>query len=432
MKKLCFLFTFLVLLVNNPADALENDNLNQQIELIGVTRIEGTARDLSGLATPLFPRQAETQTFANSKPLPAGAPDAIPEPNVPRYFSNMFGGISAVDYCGNDNLYYFLPDRGPLDGAIAWPCRVQKVRVEFGESAGSEVQVEVVETIFLRDENGNAFTGLASAYKATQQQPARLDPEGIRIAENGNFFVSDEYGPRLIEFSSTGEFVREFEMPGQLVIHNPGLTKSDENPQNVAGRQTNRGMEGLAISPDGQKLFGLMQSSLLQDSYRADLSKRPNGLNVRLELFSTSGKFAGERLYRLDQNSNGLNEILACGAEQFIVIERDGKPGAEAKFKKLMLVSMNGASEISNYRELPSNSIPTGVQPVQKSVLIDLLDPKWALTGDSMPEKIESLAFGPDLPDGRKTLLVVSDNDFEPDCPTCIYVFAIPNPVSGK
>ena len=82
MKKLCFLFTFLVLLVNNPADALENDNLNQQIELIGVTRIEGTARDLSGLATPLFPRQAETQTFANSKPLPAGAPDAIPEPNV--------------------------------------------------------------------------------------------------------------------------------------------------------------------------------------------------------------------------------------------------------------------------------------------------------------------------------------------------------------
>ena len=42
-----------------------------------------------------------------------------------------------------------------------------------------------------------------------------------------------------------------------------------------------------------------------------------------------------------------------------------------------------------------------------------------------MPEKIESLTFGPDLADGRKTLLVVSDNDFVKEKPTMIYVFAI-------
>ena len=32
-----------------------------------------------------------------------------------------------------------------------------------------------------------------------------------------------------------------------------------------SGRQPHRGMEGLAISPNGTKLYGAMQSALIQD-----------------------------------------------------------------------------------------------------------------------------------------------------------------------
>ena len=34
---------------------------------------------------------------------------------------------------------------------------------------------------------------------------------------------------------------------------------------NTTGRQANRGMEGLAITPNGRTLVGIMQNALLQD-----------------------------------------------------------------------------------------------------------------------------------------------------------------------
>jgi len=64
------------------------------------------------------------------------------------------------------------------------------------------------------------------------------------------------------------------------------------------------------------------------------------------------------------------------------------------------------------------------VTSVKKEVFIDLLAPEYGLAGSKMPEKIEGLTFGPKLKDGRKTLLIASDNDFLIDQPTLIYVFA--------
>ena len=40
-------------------------------------------------------------------------------------------------------------------------------------------------------------------------------------------------------------------------------------------------------------------------------------------------------------------------------------------------------------------------------------------------QKLDSLAWGPDLPDGRHVLYVISDNDLVPANPTQIYAFAI-------
>ena len=42
-----------------------------------------------------------------------------------------------------------------------------------------------------------------------------------------------------------------------------------------------------------------------------------------------------------------------------------------------------------------------------------------------MPEKIDGLTFGPNLRDGRKTLLVSTDNDFDSGSPSLIWVFAL-------
>jgi hypothetical protein len=62
---------------------------------------------------------------------------------------------------------------------------------------------------------------------------------------------------------------------------------------------------------------------------------------------------------------------------------------------------------------------------VEKQLFLDLLDPRHGLAGPDFPGKVEGLAFGPDLPDGRRLLIVTSDNDFKAEQPTWIFAFAI-------
>jgi phytase-like protein len=64
--------------------------------------------------------------------------------------------------------------------------------------------------------------------------------------------------------------------------------------------------------------------------------------------------------------------------------------------------------------------------PLSKAVFLNLLDPAFGLAGATFPEKIEGLAWGPDLPNGDHLLLVTSDNDFGATNPSRIFAFGIP------
>ena len=50
---------------------------------------------------------------------------------------------------------------------------------------------------------------------------------------------------------------------------------------------------------------------------------------------------------------------------------------------------------------------------------------------DVVAEKIEGMAWGPGLKDGREVLYVFSDNDLFPELPTKIYAFAIDEKAAG-
>ncbi len=388
------------------------------ITLISVTDIAGDAPDRSGLA---------------GMKIPESCSDSVADPNASSdqvFPANIFGGISAVDWSGEGNDYWFLADRGPLDGAVDWPCRLHKVRLNFAfndtDPVASKLTAEIIETVFLEDFHGRRFTGLASAYTPSADHPVRLDPEGLRVSPKGTFYISDEYGPRLMEFSRAGRLIRELTMPAHYQCACPGTSWRDENPNNDTGRQSNRGMEGLAISGDGRQLFGMMQSPLLQDCQRINKTAEPMGRNCRLPVFSANGDLEAEYVYQLDNERLKLNEIVQCGPDQLLTIERDGLPGSLAQCKNLMLISLREATNVAGRAEALTDESAKKIKTVKKQVLLNLLDPKWHLAGDQMPEKIESLAFGPDLPDGRRLLIVVSDNDFEVDHPTHVYAFAIP------
>ncbi len=366
-----------------------------EVKLLGTGRFSGTATDASGLS--------EEFSTGDSQ--------------------NLLGGISAIEYTGRNNLYYALPDRGPDDGAVPWKCRVQTIRIDICPQKNPPVVAGLVSTTLLLDETNRNFIGKATAYSPSNKLAERFDPEGIRITRDGTFYISDEYGPQLIQFSSFGKAVRRIPLPSHFLITHPGRSKKEENNANKIGRSANRGMEGLAISPQGNRLIGLMQSPLLQDSKRTAKGK-PIGLNCRLLVIDLKTGTTQELLYHLEHPKNKLNEILAINDHEFLVIERDGKAGEEASFKKIFKIDISQATQIQKINSLPAEEIPADVAPVKKEVFIDLLDPVFSLAGKEMPEKIEGLSFGPPLPDGRETLIVASDNDFEPDSPSLFYVFS--------
>lgn len=387
-------FRWPALVASLVAVAISTGAASADVKLIGTAEIPGTTSDRSGLTELLN--------------------DSIP--------ANQFGGISALEHLTGDE-YLALPDRGPLDGAVPFACRVQRLKIQVRPDAMPSVTAEILVTTKLTDEDGRQFVGAKAAFdRIHPERSLRFDPEGIR-AQGPRWFVSDEYGPHLREFDLSGKLVRRFQLPSRLSIARPNEDPLQENADNVSGRQANGGLEGLAITPDGERLFAMMQRPLLQDSVPGENGKRRGRFNRLIEINIASGA-TREFVYPLSDSGNGVSEILAVNAHEFLVIERDSKEGLEAKAKQIFRIDIRDATEVSRVESLPVDELPTEIRPVPKRLFLDLLDPRHGLAGEKSPEKVEGLAFGPPLPDGRRLLLIAVDNDFRADRPVLFHAFA--------
>ncbi|HUK62121.1 MAG TPA: esterase-like activity of phytase family protein, partial [Dongiaceae bacterium] len=279
---------------------------------------------------------------------------------------NRVGGFgSAIAYTGNGSLYVATPDRGPADGTTTYVDRYYTFDIDV-DPAAHTVTPTLVGTHLLSNGSGQQYTGSAAAFDATNSPASlRLDPEGVRASKDGNLWVSDEYGPFVYEFNAAGERIGQFTPPVRFLITNPNANGTLELPPgNTSGRQSNRGMEGLAITPDGTHLVGAMQSPLIQDGALNGANGRV-GVNLRLLDMNLTDSSTKEYLYQLDAGSLGVSEILAVNADQYLVLERDGNAGANAAFKKLFLVSLGAGTDISGVANLPQNGpLPAGAIPV--------------------------------------------------------------------
>jgi hypothetical protein len=373
---------------------LWNSTQQLEVQLLGKTSISGTASDLSSMKNLLEDKS----------------------PN------NRLGGFgSAIAYTGQGNKYLLLPDRGPGDGANSYSCRFHLAEITV--STPGKIDFKLLKTTLLKTPEGNLLTGLSKDFGPSG---SRFDPEGIRVLKNGSILISDEYGPSVWLFDSTGKLKHKFLIPEKFLIQNKSDHAEKEFPPfNKKGRLTNKGFEGIAISSDQKKWLAALQGSLIQDRNPTDQNLKTNGDNLRFLETSIDGKHLREIVYKMESAKNGVNEILAIGEEDYLVLERDGDAGESAGFKKIFRISTKNATDVSKILELPAPKLPEGIVPVTKTLFLDLLDPKFGLKGKDFPAKIEGLAFGPDLPDGRKLLIITTDNDFKPDEPTWIYAFAV-------
>lgn len=378
---------------------------------------------------------------------------------------NRFGGIgSGLAYAGG-TLFLTLPDRGPnanpfnanIDDTSSYIARFHTLNLSlapnpdpttglpftltpmllnttllsspsplvYGSGAGLGYQVDgatplgsgapVLNSI----DHTNYFTGRSDNFDPTKLSTnpanARLDPEGIRVSNNGKFvFVSDEYGPFLYQFDrKTGKRIRAFKLPDNLAISNLSPQKDVEIDGNTVGRVTNKGMEGLAITPDGKTLVGIMQANLEQDKKKS----------LRIVTVDIGSGETHEYAYQLTDGS-GVSEILAVNNHQFLVDERDGTGlgdtplltdvASAAKIKKLYLIDLAGATDVSSIGG-PNADLST--YAVGKTLFLDIVAKLKAsgINAFFIPSKIEGIAFGQEVDVGgemKHTLFVANDNDF--------------------
>jgi hypothetical protein len=367
--------------------------------------------------------------------IPAGASDLsgltdILASDVPHNRLGAFG--SAIDRVKGDE-YILLPDRGPRDGGTAYQCRFQIATIKASSPGGSDWSFTLTKTVMLTDEKGRPFIGATGAYKPSGPEDGsedlRLDPEGVRVGPDGTIYISDEYGPHVLAFSPEGKLLKRLAVPNAYHPKARGGLEEDELPPlNTRGRQPNRGFEGLAITAPGE-LLAFLQGPLIQDHALDDANERI-GRFIRVLHLSTSDKkdlVPLEWVYPLTSPQFGTNELLAVTGEVFLAIERDSKEADKTKAKRITKVDFSGATNVAGVGELPPLKLPPEIKPGSVTTLIDLLDPRFKLNTAErpIPAKIEGLAFGPDQPDGKRTLLVTTDNDFKAGEDSQIWVFAI-------
>lgn len=366
--------------------------------------------------------------------------------------ANVLGGMGSGLAWAGGSTFLALPDRGPnasvyaggaaVDNTTSYIDRFQTISLNlvqsnnggaysyamsaalkqttllyspaplnYGSTAGLPGAMPV-----LNSAERNYFTGRSDNFasgNSLSASNARFDPEGIRVANDGkSVFISDEYGPYVRQFDrSTGALLKTFDLPANLAAANQSATGAAEISGNSQGRVANKGMEGLAITPDGKTLVGFMQSALLQDG--GDGAKANRIVTIDIATGVTK-QYAYNNV--ISSKSYGSSEILALNSHQFLVLERDGKglgDGSAAKVKQIWVVDLAGAVDVS---ALTGEAALLAKAPGKK-LFLDIRSAlnSVGITDGAIPAKLEGMAFGEDILENGvlfHTLYIANDNDF--------------------
>lgn len=288
----------------------------------------------------------------------------------------------------------------------------------------TNTQIQIVQAIPLTDAHEKRISGLSNLEgearlfeSADAKAPLPLDPdgvdtEGIRVFADGKFLLSEEYGPSLLVVNTNGEVLMRY-MPQTKPL--PGATYPVKPilPSVLAQRRDNRGIEALALSPDGRTAYAILQSpagdeenkriknSRVARAIRLDVN---DPLNARV-----TGHFlmplspAADYSPTLKQQNVKLNDAEWLAPDQLLVLE-SGK-----EFARLVVADFREATNLLGrtdentlaFESVGENLSRLTVKPAQTEI--------WASTQglSGFGPKLEGLAIL-----SPTEIAVANDNDF--------------------
>lgn len=240
--------------------------------------------------------------------------------------------------------------------------------------------------------------------------PQTFDLESIRLRPNGNVLVTSEglkstkAAPFVREYTSFGIPVRDYPIPARYL---PDYTSH--------GFRDNLAFEGSAIH--GGTVSLLTESSLAQDPEGTTQTGAP----ARLLRLSNSGKVRDEYVYRTDplpttDGEEGDSELLALNANDYLVIERGYDSATGRNHVKVFWTTVRGAQPITG-----DSRVSSTVKAMPKDLVFDFA----SVPQIGNPDNVEGMALGPRLNDGRRSLVLVSDDNFSSSQKTLFHILAI-------
>ncbi|MGF7163455.1 hypothetical protein FHS85_005123 [Rhodoligotrophos appendicifer] len=241
-----------------------------------------------------------------------------------------FSGIKTMP----DGTFWSLSDNGFGSKVNSSDAALMLHHLKFDWDQG---KVERMETLFLRDPNKVAPFPIALEGTDTRYLTgADFDVESIQPVADG-FWIGEEFGPYLLKFDKQGQLVS---VHGTMVDGKE--VKSPDHPTvtvqaNPAAKapvfnlKRSGGYEGLAQSPDGTKLYALLEGPLFLEDASVEKVDGNSALRV-IEFDIAGGKWTGRSwLYPLAQGGEAIGDFNMIDETTGLVIERDNGAGTQAK-----------------------------------------------------------------------------------------------------
>ena len=368
---------------------------------------------IAALSLLALPALAQTLTYLGQQIVPTGT----------MFRGLPVGGLSSIDYVPATGRYLAISD----DRSDRGPARFYELSLDLAKFRRSADPGEA----------GVAWVGMTTILDLDGQPFGRnmVDPESLRLDAKRNLIYWSNEGqrtsgsmqnPTVRRMHPDGRPAGEFPVPG---YYNPAGSASGLAAGDM-GIYNNLAFESIAITPDAKTVWTMSENGLAQDSLPTAIGR---GSRARLLSFDLdSGKAGAEYVYEVgpvpfppahpgDFATNGVPDMLALSAHEFIVIERAFAvgavtPGVAAHTRqptsntiKLYRIDTRGATDVAGWASIKGRE----VVPVKRTMLLDLSSLRNDDGSVLALDNIEGITFGP-MVNGKRTLILVSDNNFNP------------------
>lgn len=257
-----------------------------------------------------------------------------------------------------------------------------------------------------------AITGMIDIKRGEEFSGAVLDLESVRYDQLRDKFVITSEGminsgddPGVYTLNHEGQIEEEFQLPSYFDA------EGEQKPRN------NGVFEGLAESFDNRGYWVADELPLEKDGPKPKLY--PTHSHIRITKYDkNTGEPMTQFAYNLEGISklpinffalNGVTELLEYAPDKFLVLERaySAGYGPHSNTVKIFQIDASRATNTLNMENLKKSDyeIP------EKHLVFNFKSIRDQLT-DGIIDNIEGMCFGPESPNGNKTLLLISDNNF--------------------